>query len=179
LGAARLIERIRGYASAAKEILHTSVGRLEVKPNSPNVVPGEAVMFIELRSADQATMDTAEAVMLKDAERIAAETGLTYEVRAIDRRKVGHFDKNLIALATEEAKVFGEPVELLDCVGANDANCMIPLCPSIVINVPSIGGIIHHPEENTAQADLELGADWLARILFRLCKDGLSVLDRG
>lgn len=179
LGAARLIECIRGYSSAAKEILHTSVGRLEVRPNSPNVVPGEAVMFIELRSADQAAMDTAEGAMLRDAERIAAETGLTYEVRAVDRRKVGYFDPSLIALATDEAKVFGEPVEPIDCVGANDANCMIPLCPSIVINVPSIGGVIHHPEENTAQADLELGADWLARILFRLCQDGVSAIKRG
>ena len=178
LGAARLIECIRGYAGAAAEVLHTSVGRLEVKPNSPNVVPGEAVMFIELRSADQATMDTAEAAMLKDAERIAADAGLTIDIRAIDRRKVGHFDTKLIALAVDEARLMGEAVEPIDCVGANDANCMIPLCPSIVINVPSIGGIIHHPEENTAQADLDLGTDWLARILHRLCRDGLAGLDR-
>jgi N-carbamoyl-L-amino-acid hydrolase len=178
LGAARLIEKIRGYAGAAKEILHTSVGRLEVKPNSPNVVPGEAVMFIELRSADQATMDAAEAAMLKDAEQIAVETGLTYEVRAVDLRKVGHFDPRLIALAKEEAEGFGEPVQPIDCVGANDANCMIPLCPSIVINVPSVGGIIHHPEEFTKPEDLELGADWLARILLRLCRDGLGAIER-
>jgi N-carbamoyl-L-amino-acid hydrolase len=178
LGAARLIECIRGYAASAKEVLHTSVGRLEVRPNSPNIVPAEAVMFIELRSADQPTLDATEAAMLKDADRIAAEAGLAYEVRAIDRRYVGHFDKRLIALATEEAKVYDQPVVPIDCVGANDANCMIPLCPSIVINVPSVKGIIHHPEEFTTQADMNLGADWMARILFRLCRDGLEALSR-
>ena len=75
LGAARLIERIRGLAERAPATLHTSVGRLEVRPNSPNVVPGEAVMFIELRSADQRTMDLAETEMLRDVAAIAAETG--------------------------------------------------------------------------------------------------------
>jgi N-carbamoyl-L-amino-acid hydrolase len=173
LGAARLIERIRGLADTAPDTLHTSVGRLEVRPNSPNVVPGEAVMFIELRSADQRSMDLAEARMLRDAATIAAETGLTHEIRAIDRRAVGYFDPGLIALATEEARALGEPTERLDCVAANDANCMIPLCPSVVLNVPSIGGLCHHPDERTEQADLELGTDLLARVLLRLCRDGL------
>ena len=173
LGAARLIERIRGLADGTREVLHTSVGRLEVRPNSPNVVPGEAVMFIELRSADQPTMDRAEAEMLRAVAAIAAETGLGSEVRAIDRRAVGHFDPGLIALATAEARALGEPTERLDCVAANDANCMIPLCPSVVLNVPSIGGLCHHPAEDTARADLALGTDLLARVLLRLVVDGL------
>ncbi len=173
LGAARLIERIRRLADTAPDTLHTSVGRLEVKPNSPNVVPGEAVMFIELRSADQRSMELAEAEMLRDVEAIAGDTGLGYEVRAIDRRAVGYFDPGLIAIATEEARTLGEATERLDCVAANDANCMIPLCPSVVLQVPSIGGLCHHPDEDTAQADLELGTDLLARVLLRLCRDGL------
>jgi N-carbamoyl-L-amino-acid hydrolase len=173
LGAARLIAQIRSLADGTPEVLHTSVGRLEVRPNSPNVVPGEAVMFIELRSADQPTMDQAEADMLRAVETIAAETGLTSEIRAIDRRAVGHFDPGLIAIATEEARALGEPTERLDCVAANDANCMIPLCPSVVLNVPSIGGLCHHPDEDTAQADLALGTDLLARVLLRLVVDGL------
>ncbi len=173
LGAARLIDRIRALADGAPATLHTSVGRLEVRPNSPNVVPGEAVLFIELRSADQGAMDWAEAEMLRHAETIAAGAGLTTEVRAIDRRPVGHFDPGLVALATEEAAVLGVPTEVLDCVAANDANCMIPLCPSVVLQVPSIGGLCHHPDERTEQADLDLGADLLARVLWRLCRDGL------
>ena len=173
LGAARLIERIRALADEAPALLHTSVGRLEVRPNSPNVVPGEAVMFIELRSADQGAMDWAEAEMLRHAETIAAGAGLAFAGRAVAHRKVGHFDRGLIALASQEAAALGETTETLDCVAANDANCMIPLCPSVVLHVPSIGGVCHHPSEATAQADLDLGADLLARVLWRLCRDGL------
>lgn len=173
LGAAQLIERVRGLADAAPARLHTSVGRLEVKPNSPNVVPGEAVLFIELRSTDQAAMDWAEAETFRAAARIAAEAGLGHEVRSTDRRAVGHFDPGLIALATAEARALGEPTERLDCPAANDANCMIPLCPSVVLQVPSVGGLCHHPSERTAQADLDFGADLLARVLLRLCRDGV------
>ena len=173
LGAARLIARIRDLADEAPGLLHTSVGRLEVKPNSPNVVPGEAVMFVELRSTEQHAMDWAEAELKAAATRIAAEAGLGFEIRATDYRAVGHFDETLIALATEEARALGEPTERLDCPAANDANCMIPICPAVVLQVPSIGGLCHHPSEHTAQADLELGADLLARVLLRLVRDGI------
>lgn len=173
LGAARLVARVRELADEAPGLLHSSVGRLEVKPNSPNVVPGEAVMFIELRSTEQHAMDWAEAELKASAERIAHETGLDHEIRAVDYRAVGHFDEGLIALATEEARTLGEPTERLDCPAANDANCMIPVCPSVVLQVPSIDGLCHHPSESTAQADLELGADLLARVLLRLCRDGI------
>ncbi len=178
LGAARLIDRIRALAEAAPALLHASVGRLEVRPNSPNVVPGEAVMFIELRSAEQEAMDWAEAELLRSAEAIAASAGLTFEIRAVDHRAVGYFDAGLIALATEEASTLAVATETLDCVAANDANCMIPICPSVVLNVPSVGGLCHHPAEHTEQVDLELGADLLARVVWRLCRDGLPSASR-
>lgn len=173
LGAALLVARVRALADEAPGLLHTSVGRLEVRPNSPNVVPGEAVMFVELRSTEQAAMDWAEGELRRAAGRIAAEQGLAVEIRAVDHRAVGHFDEGLIALATEEARALGEPTLRLDCPAANDANCMIPVCPSVVLQVPSIGGLCHHPSESTAQADLDLGADLLARVLLRLVRDGL------
>jgi beta-ureidopropionase / N-carbamoyl-L-amino-acid hydrolase len=47
-----------------------------------------------------------------------------------------------------------------------------------VLNVPSVGGICHHPSEFTRAEDLELGADLLARVLWRLCRDGLTVIGR-
>jgi acetylornithine deacetylase/succinyl-diaminopimelate desuccinylase-like protein len=66
----------------------------------------------------------------------------------------------------------------LDTIAAHDAICMIPICPSIVLNVPSVAGVCHHPSEFTRPEDLELGAEVLARMLWRLCRDGLSGIGR-
>lgn len=176
LGAARLIAAIGELSGRAAGTLHTSVGRLEVRPNSPNVVPGEAVLFIELRSADQDVLTGAEREMLSAAEAAARTARVHHEVRSIDRRPVGYFDEGLAALAAAEAGAFGLKTLRLDTIAAHDAICMIPVCPSIVLNVPSVGGVCHHPSELTSKADVELGADLLARMLWRLCRDGLTAI---
>jgi N-carbamoyl-L-amino-acid hydrolase len=179
LAAARLIVAIGALPGAAAGVLHSSVGRLEVSPNSPNVVPGEAVLFIELRSPEPEVLDWAERAMLAAAAQAAAAQAaalarVCQEVRFIDRRAVGVFDAGLIALATGEAAALGVATRTLDTIAAHDAICMIPLCPSVVLNVPSVGGICHHPSEFTTPEDLELGAEILARMLWRLCRDGLT-----
>jgi len=176
LAAAHLISALGTFPAKAEATLHTSVGRLEVYPNSPNVVPGEAVLFIELRSADQSVLDWAEAEMLAAADRAAADVRVTKEIRFIDRRNVGYFDEKLIALATDAAASLGLPTRHLDTIAAHDGICMIPVCPSLVFNVPSVGGICHHPSEFTKPEDIELGAEILARMLLRLCEDGIGLV---
>jgi len=174
LGAARLIAALGALPGRCEGVLHTSVGRLEVRPNSPNVVPGEAVLFLELRSPEQAVLDWAEREMLAQAGLAAADARVRHEVRFIDRRSVGFFDEGLVALATAEAAGLGTAMACLDTVAAHDAISMIPLCPSVVLVVPSVGGVCHHPSEATRAEDLELGADLLARMLWRLCRDGIA-----
>ncbi|WP_284948123.1 Zn-dependent hydrolase [Acidisoma cladoniae] len=174
LGAAQLIAALGAMPGRAEGTLYTSVGRLEVRPNSPNVVPGEAVLFLELRSPDQALIDWAETEMLAQADIAAKATRTRHETRYIDRRGVGFFDEGLIALATTEAAALGLVTRRLDTIAAHDAICMIHVCPSVVINVPSIGGVCHHPSERTSPEDLTLGAELLARMLWRLCEEGLA-----
>jgi beta-ureidopropionase / N-carbamoyl-L-amino-acid hydrolase len=178
LGAAHLITAIGALPGQAAGTLLTSVGRLEVQPNSPNVVPGEAVMFIELRSPEQSVLDWAEREMLAAADAAALRVRVRHETRFIDRRGVGFFDEGLVALASDVAAGLGVGTMRLDTIAAHDGICMIPICPSIVINVPSVGGVCHHPSEFTTPEDLELGAEVLARMLHRLCDEGLGALGR-
>jgi N-carbamoyl-L-amino-acid hydrolase len=176
LGAAHLIRAIGALPARAEGTLHSSVGRLEVRPNSPNVVPGEAVLFIELRSPEQSLLDWAEREMLAAADVAAHLARVRHETRFIDRRGVGFFDEGLVGLATAAAASLGADTMRLDTIAAHDAISMIPICPSIVLTVPSLGGVCHHPSEFTAPRDLELGAEVLARMLHRLCDDGLGAL---
>ena len=176
LGAAHLIAAIGALPERAEGTLHSSVGRLEVQPNSPNVVPGEAVLFIELRSPERSVLERAEREMLAAADAAARLARVRHETRFIDRRGVGFFDEGLVALATDAAASLGVETLRLDTIAAHDGICMIPICPSIVINVPSVGGVCHHPSEFTTPEDLELGAEVLARMLYRLCDEGLGAL---
>ncbi|WP_158808662.1 Zn-dependent hydrolase [Beijerinckia sp. L45] len=172
LGAAYLIADLKTIADEAGVDLHTSVGRLEVYPNSPNVVPAEAVCFIELRSGSAEVLAKAETDMNAAVELAAAKAGVGFEIRAVDRRRAGPMDPGLVRLAQETAKTIGQETLLLDTIGGHDAVSMAAVCPSIVIAVPCVGGVMHHPTEFTSEPDRELGVIILAGMLWRFCTDG-------
>lgn len=173
LGAAYLIADLKQIAGEHGLDLHTSVGRLEVFPNSPNTVPSEAVLFIELRSASAEVLAEAERKMKVRIEAAAAKAGVTYEVRAIDRRKAGRLAKGLISLAERTAARYGQTARHLDTIGGHDAVAMSGVCPSIVMAVPSRDGVIHHPTEFTSAADQAFGTQILADMLYAIATEGL------
>ncbi len=128
--------------------LHTSVGRLEVYPNSPNTVPAEAVLFIELAALAgdprrrRATHDRA------DRGRCPAGRGLP--TRCADRPARGRpISPGLVALAEAHRRRTwrdGAPPRYdrrARCGGA------LRVCPSVVLAVRSQDGVIHHPSEFT------------------------------
>ena len=59
LGAARLVEAVNLCARAFPEAVGT-VGILEVKPGSPNVIPGEVFLTIDLRDPEGDVLDRIE-----------------------------------------------------------------------------------------------------------------------
>jgi N-carbamoyl-L-amino-acid hydrolase len=173
LGAAYLIADLKQIAGEHGLDLHTSVGRLEVFPNSPNTVPSEAVLFIELRSGAPEVLAEAERKMKLRMEAAAERAGVAFEVRAIDRRKAGGFAKGLISLAERTAVSFGETARHLDTIGGHDAVAMSGVCPSIVLAVRSRDSVIHHPTEFTSAADQAYGTQVLAEMLYTLASEGL------
>ncbi len=172
LAAARLICAVRTIAESAPGLLHSSVGRLEVQPNSPNVVPSEAVAFVELRSPEPSVLASAEAALEREVASASRSAGVRHQRRAVDRRPAGAFDAGLLTLADEEAAALGHTLRRLDTVAGHDAISMAALCPSAMLVVPSVGGICHSPAEFTDPQDVALGAALLGRVLARLCVDG-------
>ncbi|NEW94238.1 Zn-dependent hydrolase [Rhodopseudomonas sp. BR0M22] len=177
LAAAYLIGDLKEIAGEHGLDLHTSVGRLEVFPNSPNTVPSEAVLFIELRSGSPEVLAEAERKMKLRIEAAADKAGVTYEVRSIDRRKAGRFAPPLVALAEQVAADYGETARHLDTIGGHDAVAMSSVCPSIVMAVRSRDGVIHHPTEFTSPEDYTRATQILADMLYTIASEGLQAVD--
>ncbi len=177
LAAAYLIADLKQIAGEHGLELHTSVGRLEVYPNSPNVVPGEAVLFIELRSGSPEILAEAERKMTARIDEAAHKAGVGYEVRSIDRRKAGAFSHGLIALAQTAATMRGETARHLDTIGGHDAVAVSDVCPAVVLAVQSKDGVIHHPTEYTSPEDQALGTQILADMLYRIACEGLEAVE--
>ncbi|MFN3274178.1 MAG: Zn-dependent hydrolase [Paracoccus sp. (in: a-proteobacteria)] len=177
LGAAHVITFMRDLADRAAETLYTSVARVDLSPNSPNIVPGLAVLFGELRAPEPAMLDWAEAELRAALPGLAAKAGVQAAIVAVDRRMAGRFDPRLVALTEAVADEFGYARMRLDTIGGHDAVAVNAILPAIVIAVPSVGGVIHRHDEYTSPEDLAAGGDVLSQMIRRIDRAG-GDLDR-
>ncbi|MZQ80633.1 hydantoinase/carbamoylase family amidase [Paenibacillus sp. 5J-6] len=164
-GAAEMVAITEQMALEAGEPLVATVGRLEVKRGTSNVVPGEVEFTLDIRHTDEPEMRTFCVRLLTKLEEIALRRGLTIEtVQNLHASPVAMQEglSNAIEAACEAAGI--QNMRLPSGAG-HDAQLFGPLCPSAMIFVPSVGGISHSPEEFTEAADLIAGFHTLVHVL--------------
>ena len=169
--ASLMIAAVSEHALSTDGQLYASVGRIVVEPNSPNVVPTSAAIWIELRSTSDQLLDTAEAWVKKKIEEVRDFTGCSDDVFDVVRREAEQFDPNGVALAKSALDQAGlEPV-MLKTVAGHDAVAIQREYPSVLLFVPSVNGYSHSPEELTLDEDLENGLAGLIAVLTALVSE--------
>ena len=167
LPAAELVLFCRRLSDETGGVLLSSVGRLDVVPNSTNVVPGQVRLFAEFRAVEAAMLAQACARLEAKARELSTTEVPVEMVRTVDR-PAGQFDAGLRDLIERAATECGYAPMRLNTVAGHDAIPMKAACPSAMIFVPSAGGVSHHESEFTAPEDLAAGASVLAETLARL-----------
>lgn len=167
LPAAQLVLLCRQLSDDTNGALLSSVGRLDVVPNSTNVVPGQVRLFAEFRAVDAAMLGEACARFEAAAKALSTAEVPVDLVRTVDR-PAGHFDEGLRDLLEEVARDCGYRSMRLATIAGHDAIPMKAVCPSAMLFVPSAGGVSHHESEFTQPEDLAAGAHVLAEALARL-----------
>ena len=172
-GAGLLITGVREMADrenkSGLERLYTSVGRIEVEPNSPNVVPSSATLFVELRSYEPDVLRKADEQFRALMRQVEESTGLPVAISDVSVREAGKFDPALAKLAWDCARRNHYPGLSVATVAGHDAIPLAAVCQSILVVTPSVGGVCHHEDEFTADKDLEAGLFVLTDMLKRLC----------
>lgn len=173
--ASLLIAEISKRALASEGRLHGSVGRIEVEPNSPNVVPRAATLFVELRGGNESDLDKAEDWLRQAVGHIGEATGCQGEIEDSTKRAVQAFDPRGVEIARNAVEPLGLESMTLATIAGHDALALQSRFPSILLFVPSVGGVSHSPAELTHEADLEAGFRALLAVVCRL----LSGADEG
>jgi len=148
--------------------LHRSVGRLIVEPNSPNVVAETATAWFEIRGREQDAVTGAGELFLEDVRSIAGELRVEVEILNDSLRPAQALDPRGVALAQSEATAAGFPHLEMRTVAGHDAIALQAITPSILLFVPSVGGVSHNTGEFTEDQDLLRGLTLLTRVLRRL-----------
>ena len=160
LAAARMIDAIDEVGMANLPGV-ASVGLIENRPNSRNVVPGEVFFTVDLRHPDETILDKMEKAYRETVMRIAHDCKVEVDEKRIWNSPAVKFAPQLIEAVREGVKQAGFSSRDMASGAGHDAAYIARVAPTTMIFVPCLGGISHNEEESTTLEECAAGAQLL------------------
>src|SRR5690606_30467679 len=141
LAMARIFEMVQKVAMDSQPNAVGGVGQVRFSPNSRNVLPGQVVFTVDIRTPDQAKLDRVLRRLGAEAAKIAAALGVGCSVEA-----VGHFDPVtsdpvLVPRVRAAAEKLGYR-HMRSVAGAgHDACWAAKVAPATMSMCPCVGGL--------------------------------------
>jgi len=170
LAAAEIVTYLRRLADELGGHQVATVGRLDLHPDLVNVIPGRAVLTVDLRNTDPLALADAEAALADFCEELERKQGVEIRSRSLARFDPVTFDPDTVLLVEKTAERLGYSVHRLPSGAGHDAQMMARVCPAAMVFTPSRGGISHNPAEHTDPEHLEAGANVLLQVLLELAE---------
>ena len=160
LASARMIDAIDAVGMSHLPGV-ASVGLIENRPNSRNVVPGEVFFTVDLRHPDEKILDQMEAAMREALPKIAGEAKVTFEEKCIWKSPAVKFAPELIECVRAGTAQAGYKSRDMASGAGHDAAYIARVAPTTMIFVPCLGGISHNEAESTTLEECGAGAQVL------------------
>lgn len=164
----KIVSEAIDRAKKAGDPLVLTFGRVEPKPNTVNVVPGETIFSMDCRHTDAQFLkdftEELEAFMKETAEAMEIAIDIN---RWMDEAPVP-MDEEIVTVIENVVKEQGFKYRIMHSGAGHDSQIIAPHYPTAMIFVPSIKGISHNPAEETKLEDLVEGVKALAESLYKL-----------
>ncbi|HXI29104.1 MAG TPA: Zn-dependent hydrolase [Vicinamibacterales bacterium] len=168
LAAAHLTIAVREAATRTPGRQVATVGRIEVTPNSPNVIPGLVRLSVELRDLSPRTLASMADEIRARAKEIETTTQTTIAFKRLaDAAPAAATPEVQQAIERAASALRLESTRLPSGAG-HDAQMMARLGPMGMIFVPSVGGVSHSPKELTHWDDCANGANVLLHAILEM-----------
>lgn len=138
-----------------------TVGRLNVTPNTTNVIPGQVVLTVDLRDLDQSKIDRFTARFEQIAREIGAATSTKFAFTQLVNSAPAISDSRILNVIESSATALGLSHQRMPSGAGHDAQEVAHIAPMAMIFVPSVGGISHSPKEFSRADDIANGANVL------------------
>ena len=148
-----------------------TVGRMDVSPNSINVIPDEVSFTVDARSYDGDVVAAAPDAVEFEVVTVAEREGVDYEfdrLWSIDPLEFSSVVREAVAAGAETA---GVPCRRIVSGAGHDASYMAQVTDSGMVFVPSAGGITHAESEFTEWDDCVAGAETYANATLELASE--------
>jgi len=138
-----------------------TVGRVNVTPNTTNVIPAQVVLTVDLRDLDQTKLERFTTRFEQLGREIGGATGTKFSfTRSVDSAPAPATPK-VMDWIESSAVALGLTRQRMPSGAGHDAQEIARIAPMGMIFVPSVGGISHSPREFTKSEDVSHGADVL------------------
>jgi N-carbamoyl-L-amino-acid hydrolase len=158
---ARLVLEVRSIALAHAPTAVATVGRVEVEPNSPNVIPGVVRMTVDLRHHDDATLAAMEKEMYAAVDRIAQDEKVQIERKKLHDIAAVRFHPDCVAAVRAAAAGLGHAHRDIISGAGHDAVHLSRITPTAMIFVPCKDGLSHNEAESATREHCAAGAQVL------------------
>jgi beta-ureidopropionase / N-carbamoyl-L-amino-acid hydrolase len=132
-----------------------------VKPNSPNVVPGEVFLTVDLRHPEADALEVMESELHAALDAACEPLDLAVEAARIWDQPPVVFDAQCVAAVRGAAERSGFKVRDMVSGAGHDAAYVARVAPTAMIFVPCRGGISHNEAEFSSQEQCAAGAQVL------------------
>lgn len=166
--ASMMISRVMTLADEARDPLVATVGKFELEPNIPNVVPGKATFTLDIRHIHASVLETFTSMAAAEIHSIAEQHKVEVQIETWFTSEPVPMDEKIIKLLSECCEERNIPYKLMHSGAAHDAQVVASVVPTAMVFVPSQAGISHSPLEYTNDQALENGIDVLAETLRQL-----------
>ena len=139
-----------------------TIGKVDVLPGAPNVIPGQVNLQVEIRGLDEAVLDRAAQQLRTWAEAVGGS------LTQLSAKPAVQSDERLLATLRAACSALALDYLEMPSGAGHDAMNMAFICPMAMLFVPSQGGVSHAPEEYTLPQDCVNGARVLLEALVRL-----------
>jgi len=165
VAAAKMVAEVNALALRYQPDGRGTVGFMQVKPNSRNVIPGEVRFSVDLRHARDEDLDRMESDMRAKVAEIASSHNVSSAIERVANYPACRFDAGCVAAVRNAAGGLGySHLDIVSGAG-HDAIYMARVTPTSMIFVPCEGGISHNEVENAKPEHLAAGCNVLLRVI--------------
>ena len=131
-----------------------TVGEISVLPGANNVIPGEAMLSLDVRHQDDAARERLRDHLEVRAREIAVPRGCRHVWQVRQETDAVPADPELSALLEEAVEESGVPAKQLPSGAGHDAAQVAALAPVAMLFVRCKEGISHNPAESVERNDV-------------------------
>lgn len=170
VGAADLIKEVNNIGLQFGPFGVATVGFIQAKPNSRNVIPGEVMMSVDLRHPDGNCLAAMHVSLVAALEALQQRFGLDGTLKCVSEHQPIIFDARINDVVRRISGELGLRGRDIVSGAGHDAFHMARITPSAMIFTPCRGGISHNESEDISQEWAANGANVLLRTALELAE---------